>query len=138
MTDRTHQTDKTVLAPAEVPPPINGSYVHGILVPPNATVVHVSGQVGVAMDGSVPPTVGEQTTQALSNLLGVVRSAGMDLEDIVKVTLFVVAGHDLTAVREARTKVFGDHRPGSTLIVVAGLATPDLFFEIEAIAAKVL
>lgn len=131
-------TDSIVLSPANVAPPINGSYVHGILIPPNATVVHVSGQVGVSLDGTVPSTVGEQTEQAFRNLIGVVRSAGMDLEDIVKVTLFVVAGHDLDAVRAARNAVLGAHKPGSTLLVVAGLASPELFFEVEGIAAKVM
>ncbi|MCU1396365.1 MAG: enamine deaminase RidA [Ilumatobacteraceae bacterium] len=131
-------TAKTVLIPHDVPAPINGSYVHGILVPPNATVVHVSGQVGIAMDGTVPATVGEQAAQALRNMIGVVRSAGMDLEDLVKVTHFVVAGHDLDAVRAARAEAFGAHTPGSTLLVVAGLASADLFYEVEAIAAKVI
>ena len=131
-------TDRVVLSPADVAPPINGSYVHGILIPPNATVVHVSGQVGVDIDGNVPESVGEQAEQAFLNVVGVVRSAGMELEDIVKTTLFVVAGHDLHAVREARGKVLGGHKPGSTLLVVAGLAAPNLYFEVEAIAAKVL
>ena len=131
-------TDSIILSPADVAAPINGSYVHGILIPPNATVVHVSGQVGVRLDGTVPSTVGEQTEQAFRNLIGVVRSAGMDLEDIVKVTLFVVAGHDLDAVRTARNAVLCTHKPGSTLLVVAGLASAELFFEVEGIAAKVM
>jgi enamine deaminase RidA (YjgF/YER057c/UK114 family) len=129
---------QTVLSPADVAAPINGSYVHGILIPPSATVVHVSGQVGVTLNGSVPETVGEQAAQAFRNLLGVVRSAGMELEDIVKLTLFVVAGHDLDAVRAARNTVLGAHKPGSTLLVVAGLASADLYFEVEGIAAKVM
>ncbi len=128
---------KTVLTPADVPAPI-GAYVHGILVPPGATVVHTAGQVGARLDGSVPETVGEQAEQAFRNILGIVKSAGMELEDIVKATLFVVAGQDLAAVREARGKVFGSHKPASTLLVVAGLAAPNLLFEVEVIAAKVL
>ncbi|WP_439817512.1 RidA family protein [Zavarzinia sp. CC-PAN008] len=130
-------TAKTVLAPADVPPAI-GAYVHGILVPPGASVVHTAGQVGIRLDGTVPETVGEQAEQAFRNVLGVVKAAGMGVEDIVKATLFVVAGQDLDAVRAARARVFGDAKPASTLLIISGLATPNLLFEVEAIAAKVL
>ena len=36
-----------------------------------------------------------------------------------------------------RDRVLGAHKPGATLIVVAGLARPELKIEIEAVAAKV-
>jgi enamine deaminase RidA (YjgF/YER057c/UK114 family) len=40
----------------------------------------------------------------------------------------------IPAIREVRQRVFGTHRPASTLMVVARLASPDLLVEIEAVA----
>jgi enamine deaminase RidA (YjgF/YER057c/UK114 family) len=34
-----------------------------------------------------------------------------------------------------RRRVFGTHTPASTLMVVAGLASPDLLVDVEAVAA---
>ena len=44
--------------------------------------------------------------------------------------------NDLPAMREARAKVFGNVRVASTLLIVAGLAQPELKIEVECIAAK--
>lgn len=60
----------------------------------------------------------------------------MGMDDLVKVTTFICDRGDLAAVRGARDKAIGSARPASSLIVVAGLASPDWLIEIEAIAAK--
>lgn len=38
---------------------------------------------------------------------------------------------------EVRDRIMLDHKPGATLLVIKGLARPELKIEIEAVAAKV-
>ena len=40
------------------------------------------------------------------------------------------------AYGEARQRVFGDAKPPSTLLIVAGLAAPEFLIEVEAMAAR--
>lgn len=56
--------------------------------------------------------------------------------DIVKLTSFIVAGHDSDAVRAARRKTLGAHRPASTAVFVSALMGAEWFVEVEAIAAR--
>ena len=49
----------------------------------------VSGQIGVAPDGTIEKGLEAQLERTWSNLLAVVRAAGFRREEIVKVTIFV-------------------------------------------------
>jgi len=72
--------------PASVAPPI-GRYSHSVEIPANARTLIVSGQVGMAPDGSLPPDYFEQLRNALRNVQSNVEAAGMTTRDIVKCTL---------------------------------------------------
>jgi enamine deaminase RidA (YjgF/YER057c/UK114 family) len=122
--------------PGEIAPPV-GAYSHAIEVPAGARMLHISGQVGITPDGKVAPGIEAQTEAALNNILGILKAAGMDLEDVVKMTTFLVDANDIAKVRAARMHVLGSHRPASTLLVISRLAAPEYLIEIEAIAAKV-
>jgi enamine deaminase RidA (YjgF/YER057c/UK114 family) len=121
--------------PAEIPPPI-GAYSHGIEVPPGARTLHISGQVGIAPDGKVAPGIEGQTEAALNNIVGILKAAGMGVQDIVKMTTFLIDANDIAKVRAVRVRILGDHRPASTLLVISRLAAPEYLIEIEATAAK--
>jgi enamine deaminase RidA (YjgF/YER057c/UK114 family) len=54
----------------------------------------------------------------------------------VKLTTFIVAGQDGDAVRAARLKHLGSHRPTSTAVFVSQLVDPAWFVEVEAVAAR--
>jgi enamine deaminase RidA (YjgF/YER057c/UK114 family) len=58
----------------------------------------------------------------------------MTLDNLVKITTILPNFDDLAAAREGRSKVLGDRKPASTLIV-GGLANPAWKIEIEGIAA---
>ena len=60
----------------------------------------------------------------------------LEADSIVKLTTFMVAGHDGNAVRTARLEHLGSHRPASTAVFVAQLVDPAWFVEVEAIAAR--
>jgi enamine deaminase RidA (YjgF/YER057c/UK114 family) len=57
--------------------------------------------------------------------------------DIVKFTVYLTGARFVGEYRAARSKVIGDDvLPASTLLIVAGLAAPEMLVEIEAWAAK--
>jgi 2-iminobutanoate/2-iminopropanoate deaminase len=95
----------------------------------------VSGQVGVALDGTIPETGGGQIDQALANLRAVLEANDMTVTNIIKTTVFLTDRSLLGAYRAARTALLGEHAPASTLLFVAGLADPRFVVEIEAEAA---
>jgi 2-iminobutanoate/2-iminopropanoate deaminase len=107
-------------------------YTHGIEVVNPARWLVISGQVGMAPDGTIPETGGGQIDQALANLRAVLEANDMTMNNIVKITTFLTDRSLLGAYRAARTALLGEHAPASTLLFVAGLADPKFVVEIEA------
>ena len=107
-------------------------YTHAIQVTGDYRRLIISGQVGMALDGSVPGSGEGQIAQALANLRAVLTANGMAVENIVKTTAFLTDRGLLDSYRQARGAVFGEHAPASTLLFVAGLADPRWMVEIEA------
>ena len=60
-------------------------------------------------------------------------AAGAELSDVVKVTVLLVDRDDLAAYRAVREDYL-PHLPASTLLVAKSLASPELLFEVEAVA----
>lgn len=113
-----------------------GLYSHTVSVPEGTELLFISGQLGVRPDGTTPPTIAEQADQVFSNIVALLRSHGLGPDDIIKLTTFMVAGQDGDAVRAARLKYLGAHRPASTAVFVSALVEPMWLVEVEAIAAK--
>jgi enamine deaminase RidA (YjgF/YER057c/UK114 family) len=123
------------LNPSTIAPP-GGRYTHAIEVPPGARWLVVSGQVGVAPDGSTPGDIGGQTENCFRNIGAILESAGMSLADVVKITVFLTREDDIAGFRAARDRMIVEARPASTLVVVSQLVRPEWRVEIEALAAK--
>ncbi|EME46573.1 hypothetical protein DOTSEDRAFT_87098 [Dothistroma septosporum NZE10] len=101
-----------------------------------STIVTIAGQIGARPDGSVPSDPVEQYQQAIHNLGRCLEAAGARVEDILKLTYYIVNyDHKNPVHRGPLMKFLGDHRPANTLIPVDKLAAPDFLFEIEATAA---
>ena len=115
-----------------------GLYSHTVSVPEGTELIFLSEQVGVRPDGSTPTTMEEQADQVFANIVVLLKAHGLELTAIVKLTTFMVAGHDGDAVRAARLKHLGAHRPASTAVFVSQLVDPALFVEVEAVAVKPL
>jgi 2-iminobutanoate/2-iminopropanoate deaminase len=113
-----------------------GAYSHSAVVPAGSELVFLAGQVGVRPDGSVPATMAEQADQAFANVLALLSAHGLEATSIVKLTTFMVAGQDGGAVRAARLKHLGAHRPTSSTVYVSQLVDPVWLVEVEAIAAR--
>lgn len=114
-----------------------GLYTHSVVVPAGTELIYLSGQLGVAQDGSAPPTIGEQADLVFKNIVLLLQAHGLEPSSIVKLTTFMVVGHDGDAVRAARLKYLGPHRPASTAVFVSQLVEPSWFVEVEAVAARV-
>jgi enamine deaminase RidA (YjgF/YER057c/UK114 family) len=121
--------------PSNIHSPL-GLYSHTAKVPAGTDLVFISGQLGVRPDGTTPPTIAEQADQVFANILALLSSYGLGAADIIKLTTFMVAGQDGDAVRAARLKHLGSHRPCSTAVYVSQLVDPAWFVEVEAIAAR--
>lgn len=120
--------------PKAVAPPFS-RYSHGIEAPAAARWLYISGQVGVTPQGKVAEGAEAQIEQAWRNVLSVLEAAGMGPRDLVKVTTFLINRADLPTARTVRDRMLEGAEPASTLLFVAGLASPDWLVEIEAIAA---
>lgn len=121
--------------PTSVHTPL-GLYSHTVSVPEGTELLFISGQLGVRLDGTTPSTIAEQADLVFSNIVALLRAHNLGPTDIIKLTTFMVAGQDGNAVRAARLKHFGLHRPASTAVFVSELVDPAWFVEVEAIAAK--
>jgi enamine deaminase RidA (YjgF/YER057c/UK114 family) len=61
---------------------------------------------------------------------------GFSLGDVVRTRMYVVSIDDMPAVAAVHGEVFGEIRPASTLVQVAGLIDPTLLVEVEADARR--
>jgi enamine deaminase RidA (YjgF/YER057c/UK114 family) len=87
-------------------------------------------------DGSIPTAFAEQADLTFRNLRSCLAEHGLGVEAVVKLQAFVLPGQDFNALRAARERHFGAHRPTSTTVYVPQLASPAFLLEIEAIAVK--
>ena len=127
-------------APRYVNPPglvrPNG-YTH-VVVAADGRTAYIAGQVAFDSTGAV---VGAGDFQAQAervfvNLGVALASVGASFGDILKTTTYVTDPKHVALLREIRTRHLDPARPpANTLLVVAGLARPELLLEIEAVVA---
>ena len=93
--------------------------------------------VGLDAKGKLQPGIRKQAEQVFRNILACLKDGGMAKKDLVKFTVFLTDSRHIAEYRAARKKVIGDATvPASPLLIVNGLASPDMLIEIEATAAK--
>lgn len=112
-----------------------GAYSHAALVQDATRRLVMSGQVGLAPDGTLAADAPGQIAQALANLGTILAAHGMTQANLVKMTVFLTDPALIGAWRTARGAWLGSHAPASTLLIVAGLADPRFVVEVEAEAA---
>ena len=110
---------KKVVSTPEAPAAV-GAYSQAIVA---NGFVYCSGQVpldprsGELVGGSIA----DQTRRCLENLSAVLRAAGSSLDDVVKVTAFLLDMSDFPEFNEAYSEFFGDEPPARATVAVAGL-----------------
>jgi 2-iminobutanoate/2-iminopropanoate deaminase len=119
------------------PPAVHtpGRYHHAALISGATKRLVMSGQVGIAPDGTILEGGEAQIGQILSNIGAILAAHGMGPGNVVKLSVFITDRALMDTLRTQRAAFFGDHLPSSTLLIVAGLADPRFVVEIEAEAA---
>ena len=122
---------KEIIATADAPQAI-GPYSQAVRA---GNMVFASGQIPFdpATKEFVPGGIAEQTEQVLKNLKAVFRAAGVEMEQIVKTTVFLADMNDFTAMNEVYGKCFSENPPARATVQAARLPK-DAKVEIEAIA----
>lgn len=108
-----------------------GPYTHAVS---QGTMLYTSGFTAFGTDAQ-SGSAAAQTDAILKQLDFIARENGKSLEDLVKVTVFFTDPDDIPGIREALTNGYGNAVPASSLVLVAGLFSPDLRVEIEGIFA---
>ncbi|MBN6187385.1 RidA family protein [Aneurinibacillus sp. BA2021] len=109
-----------------------GPYSQAIKV---GNLLYTSGQIPLTAEGElVTGDIVAQTHQVFANLKAVLAAAGAELNNVVKVTVFVKDMNDFGTINEIYAEYFGDHRPARSLVEVARLPK-DVSLEIELVAA---
>lgn len=123
--------------PPSLPKP--AGFAHGWEVQ-GGTTVYIAGQVALDREGQV---VGKgdlvgQFRQVCENLRTIVMARAGQMNDIVKLTIFVLSKTEYKArgreVGVVYREYFGRHYPAMTLVEVRGLYDDDCLIEIEGIA----
>jgi enamine deaminase RidA (YjgF/YER057c/UK114 family) len=123
--------------PPTLPKPVG--YAHGWEAQGGKTV-YIAGQVAVDKDGRVVGTgdLAAQFHQVCLNLKAVVAARAGQLNDIVKLTIYVLSKTEYKARAQEIGRVyrehFGRHYPAMTLVEVKGLYDDGCLIEIDGIA----
>jgi enamine deaminase RidA (YjgF/YER057c/UK114 family) len=125
---------KTQRNPDTVHAPL-AAYSHQIEISGAQRQLVIAGQIGMRADGEVPEDAIDQLAAALDNIERNLEAAGMELSDIVRLTVYLVGEWDANARRQMMASRLGAHHPCTTLLYVAGLAAPNLRVELDAWAS---
>jgi 2-iminobutanoate/2-iminopropanoate deaminase len=110
---------KKVVSTPDAPAAV-GAYSQAIVA---GGFVFCSGQVPLDPTSGelVGGSIADQTRRCLENLSAVLKAAGAGLDDVVKVTAFLLDMGDFPEFNEAYGEFFGDEPPARATVAVAGL-----------------
>ena len=95
--------------------------------------VHIAGTTGYDYATmTMPDDVAEQTRNIYATFARVMKEAGGELADIVRLRSFVTDVSYCEPVVTVQGEVFGAIRPAATIVVVSALLKPEMKVEIEA------
>jgi enamine deaminase RidA (YjgF/YER057c/UK114 family) len=95
--------------------------------------IHVSGTAPIMADGGDPPTDGYgQTRRCLEIIVAALEELGAGAGAVVRTRVFITDPEDVDGIVRAHGEVFGEARPASAMVVIAGLLDPRWRVEIEA------
>lgn len=115
--------------------PTGSSYSYGISVS-HGRLVFISGIVAMDENGNViaPGDMETQTRHIFDRMDDLLREAGADFRDVVKITTYVTDMSQYAAFSKIRGEVFQDGYPASATVGVSALVFDGLVVEVEAVA----
>ena len=98
--------------------------------------LYIAGQVARDTQGNL---IGKgdfeaQARQVYTNLKNILKEAGGNLKNIVKMTTILTHYGNMESRKKIQNEFFGDIMPPNTLMIIESLASPDYMIEVEAIA----
>jgi enamine deaminase RidA (YjgF/YER057c/UK114 family) len=112
-----------------------GSYSDGVEVPSGKRWLVTSGTPGLGLDGTLPADITGQAELAWTHIRTMLEQAQMTVDDIVKVTQYLLSTDDIKPYAAVRSRFLGGARPASMLLVVPALVWPNILLEVEIVAA---
>ena len=124
---------KRVIDTAEAPAAV-GAYSQATT---EGSLVFTAGQIPLTPDGELldEEDVAVQTRQSLENIKAILEEEGLNMQDVLKVTVFLADIDDFDAMNDAYSEYFQDNPPARSA-VQAGALPKGVGVEIEAIAAQ--
>jgi reactive intermediate/imine deaminase len=112
-------------------------YSHVVEVTGSVKTVYIAGQIALDAQGNLVGgnDMKAQAEQVFKNIEAALAAAGARFEHVVKMNMYATDLTNIQAVRDVRTKYFGQLVPASTLVQVVHLARPEFMLEVEVIAA---
>ena len=122
--------------PDVIAPPV-GPYSHLVRVSSGVEWVFISGQVGLDVEGQMPPDAYSQTVNVFRNIERLLDSEGLGPASIVRLLTFVAGAEHAQEYRRASAAAlntwFPDGEfPGQSFTFAPALARPDVLVEVEA------
>lgn len=99
------------------------------------SLIFISGCVPLDRNSNVVgDNASDQTRQVLENMGSILRAAGANFQNVLKVTVYRTQIGDRVSINPVRKEFLGEDRPASTLIEVSALALPNIKVEVDAVA----
>ena len=114
-----------------------GHYNHGLLVPPGASLLVTSGQLGIGTDDYIPEDVTGQAELCFEAIKAILEEGDMSFADVIRISGFVTKRDDFAPYMAVRDRYTLDPKPVSTLLIVGGFTRAEFLVEVEVTAAKV-
>jgi 2-iminobutanoate/2-iminopropanoate deaminase len=124
---------KTIINTDAAPKAI-GPYSQAVMID---SFLYASGQIAIdpATGEFVEGGIEAQTERVLENIKAILKAAGMDLNNVIKTTVFVTNIGDFAKINEIYGRYFKDNPPARSLVEVKSLPKGALI-EIEVVAHK--
>ena len=96
--------------------------------------IFCSGQIGLEpKSGNLAEGIEAQTRQVLQNIDSILAEAGVEVVNVIKITIFLKNIADFAVVNDIYAEFFGEHRPARSTIEASNLPK-GAAIEIEAVA----
>ena len=126
-------SNKTVITTNDAPAAV-GPYSQAIT---NGQLIFTAGQIAIdpKTGAIVPGNIEEQTHQVIRNIEAILRAIDVDLEAVMKTTVFMTNLADFTHMNKVYEQYFDNNPPARSAVEVAALPL-GAQIEIECIAMK--
>jgi enamine deaminase RidA (YjgF/YER057c/UK114 family) len=113
-----------------------GHFSQATMIEARGKLVFISGMTARRADGSIAGIgdIEAQTKQVCENLKSAVETAGGNMDDIVRVDVYVRNMEHFDKIHKVRREYFKAPAQASTMVEICKMTSPDYLIEINAIA----